>query len=235
MSKSSVVDPDRPGQPHRDFADLLPVPRHLRQLPLNGGQQGLVAQPGAGLTQDRQRADVQRSRRVLELVEGGVRGGQPGHVASPLHLPVPSCFTDQYAAHTYRLSAPASGEHAKRNGCAIIVTLSAPLRQASVCGPSMCRRVQCRPARAHRRQAPWTGPRSRSPPSSTANRRPAMSGSAGHPRRPRCERVIPMCHRGIRRRPHQLCRCRCGKQRASPTPRCDGYWRSSTVAARSLS
>src|SRR5271163_5292361 len=37
-----VDDHDRPGQPHRDFADLLPVPRHLRQLPLDGGQQRLV-------------------------------------------------------------------------------------------------------------------------------------------------------------------------------------------------
>ena len=43
----AVVDPHRPGQPHRDFADLLPVPRYLRQPPLDGGQQGLVAQPGA--------------------------------------------------------------------------------------------------------------------------------------------------------------------------------------------
>ncbi len=40
----------------------------------------------------------------------------------------------------------------------------------------MCGRVQCRPAQAHRTQARWTGPRSRSPLSSTANRRPAMSG-----------------------------------------------------------
>ena len=50
----TVVDPHRPGQPHRHFTDLLPVPWHLWQPLFHGGQQRLIAQPGTRLPQDRQ-------------------------------------------------------------------------------------------------------------------------------------------------------------------------------------
>ena len=58
--------------------------RNRRPPPFDGGQQRLVAQPGARLAQDRQRAHIQRGGGVLQLIERGVRSGQPGHVGSPL-------------------------------------------------------------------------------------------------------------------------------------------------------
>src|SRR6185437_13712771 len=77
-----VVQPHRPGRANLHLPHLLAVARYLWQPLLDGGQQGLVAQAGAGATQDRQRSDVHGGRGVLQPIKRRVRRRQASHHAA---------------------------------------------------------------------------------------------------------------------------------------------------------